>query len=91
MSLDVGEYEVTYPGQYKCKFCDQRCRGVIKVELYGGSLMVCESCYYLLRRKRANPYSKVITKFAVRACGYPINVKMARVATSWGKRWYRYG
>jgi ribosome-binding protein aMBF1 (putative translation factor) len=75
----IGPYEVTDPRTLVCQFCDQRAAGRVKVELYGGALMVCMQCYYKLQAKREHPYSSVMDKFCLRACRYQANRKMARL------------
>ena len=75
----IGPYEITDPRTLPCEFCDQVAAGRVMVELYGGSLMVCQSCYELLRNNSRKPYSKAMDKFSMRACGYHITAKMARL------------
>jgi len=74
----MSPYEVTDPRTRPCEFSGQPAAGRISVELHGGSLMVCQSCYELLQANRSKPYSKVMDKFALRACGYYVNRKIAR-------------
>ncbi len=75
----IGPYEVTDPRTLPCEYCDQEAAGRVMVELYGGSLMVCQSCFELLCNSRSKPYSRVMDRFSIRACGYRINRKMARL------------
>jgi ribosome-binding protein aMBF1 (putative translation factor) len=77
--MTTGAYDITDPRTLKCEFCDQVAAGRIMVELYGGSLMVCQACYELLRGSRSHPYSTVMDKFAMRSVGYLANRKMARM------------
>ena len=73
------QYDITDPRTLTCEFCDQLVAGRIMVELYGGSLMVCQACYELLRNSRSKPYSKVMEKFSMRSVGYLASAKMARM------------
>ncbi len=76
----IGEqYDITDPRSLTCEFCDQVAAGRIMVDLYGGSLMVCQACYELLRGSRSKPYSKAMDKFSMRARGYHASAKMARM------------
>jgi ribosome-binding protein aMBF1 (putative translation factor) len=75
----IGEFDVTDPRTFKCEFCDELAAGRVMVDLYGGSLMVCQACYELLRGSRSHPYSRVMDKFALRSVGYLANRKMARM------------
>jgi ribosome-binding protein aMBF1 (putative translation factor) len=77
--MTISEFEITDPRHLPCEFCDQEAAGRVMVELHGGSLMVCRACYELLLTTRTKPYSKVMDKFSMRACGYHINRKMARL------------
>jgi len=76
------EYDVTDPRTLTCELCDQKVAGRIRKELYGGHLMICEPCFHLVRSKERHPYSQIIAKFAMRACGYQVNVKMARMGAA---------
>ena len=87
----IGRYEVTDPRTLVCELCDRKVPGRIRVELYGGALMVCEACHDKLMAKRAHPYSSTIDKFTMRACHYHANVKMARIAVADHKPWLKYG
>jgi hypothetical protein len=53
--------------------------------------MICETCLAALESKRAHPYSRVMDKFCLRACGYHISAKMARMSTSTSRPWFRHG
>ncbi len=75
----IGQYEITDPRTRPCEFCDQEAAGRIMVELHGGSLMVCQACYELLRANRSKPYSRVIDRFSMRACGHHASIKQARI------------
>ena len=75
----IGEYDITDPRILPCEYCDQLAAGRVMVELYGGSLMLCQSCFELFHSTRSKPYSKVMDKFALRSSGYYINRKMARM------------
>ena len=75
----IGQYDITDPRTLTCEFCDQQAAGRVMVELSCGSLMVCEACYELLRDMRSKPYSKVMDKFSMRACGYHSSRKIARM------------
>jgi hypothetical protein len=75
----IGEYEITDPRTRTCEFCDQQAAGRVMVELFGGSLWLCASCFELLRENRSRPYSRVMDKFSMRACGYHASAKMARL------------
>ena len=75
----IGPYDITDPRTLHCEFCDQDSAGRVMVELYGGSLMVCQACYELLRDSRSKPYSKAMDKFSMRACGYHSSRKIARM------------
>jgi ribosome-binding protein aMBF1 (putative translation factor) len=77
----IGAYDVTDPRTLKCEFCGELVRGRVMFEMHGGSLMVCEGCLELLRQSRSHPYSQVMDRFALQACGYLANRKMAR----WGR------
>jgi ribosome-binding protein aMBF1 (putative translation factor) len=77
--MTVGEYEITNPATAKCELCDQEAHGRVMVDLYGGSLWVCMTCYELLQANRSRPYSKVMDNYAMRSCGYLINRKIARM------------
>jgi ribosome-binding protein aMBF1 (putative translation factor) len=77
--MTTGAYDITDPRTLTCEFCDQVVTGRVLVELYGGSLMVCQACYELLRGSRSHPYSTVMDKFAMRSVGYLANRKMARM------------
>ncbi len=87
----LGEYEIAIPRPCTCQLCDNRVAGVIRKELYGSALMVCEPCFHQLDAKKHHPYSTIIHRFAKRASGYQVNVKMARAATADGQPWLRYG
>jgi len=76
----IGQYDITDPRTLTCEFCDQEVAGRVRVDLYGGALMVCMSCYEVLQASRSKPYSRVMDKFAIRSVGYLANVKMARMA-----------
>jgi ribosome-binding protein aMBF1 (putative translation factor) len=73
------QFDITDPRMLPCEFCDQVAAGRVMVQLHGGSLYVCQACYELLQSNRHRPYSRVMDKFSVRACGYHISRKMARV------------
>jgi ribosome-binding protein aMBF1 (putative translation factor) len=75
----IGAYEITDPRTRPCEFCDQEVAGRVMVELYGGSLLVCQHCYELLTASRSRPYSRAMDKFSMRACGYHASAKMARI------------
>lgn len=75
----IAEYEITDPRTRPCEFCGQEAHGRVMIDLYGGSLMVCMTCYELLRGSRSHPYSKAMEKFAMRSVGYHITAKMARL------------
>jgi ribosome-binding protein aMBF1 (putative translation factor) len=77
--MTVGEYEITSPATAECEFCGQEVAGRVMVQLYGGSLWVCQACYELIQQNRSRPYSRVMDDYSVRACGYLINRKMARM------------
>ena len=77
--MTIGAYDITDPRTLTCEFCDQVVTGRVMVDLYGGSLMVCQACYELLRGSRSHPYSTVMDKFAMRSVGYLANRKMARM------------
>jgi len=77
--MTIGEYEITDPRTRPCEFCGQPAAGRVMVELYGGSLWVCHQCYELLKANRKKPYSKVMDRYSVLACGYHISRKMARM------------
>ena len=87
----IGPYEITDPRTLVCELCDRKVPGRIRMELYGGALMVCEQCHDKLRAKRAHPYSTIIHRFCTRACGYHVNVKMARMAIAERRPWLKYG
>jgi len=87
----IGPYEITDPRTLVCELCDRKVPGRIRVELYGGALMVCEACHEKLRAARSHPYSQLINKFCLRACGYFVNVKMARMAVAERRPWLKYG
>jgi len=72
-------YEITDPRTATCEFCDQQVTGRIQVQLHGGSLMVCRACWETLMSSTHKPYSKVMDKFSMRACGYHITRKIARI------------
>ena len=75
----IGQYDITDPRTLICQFCDQEVAGRVRVDLYGGALMVCLACYELLKDSRVKPYSKVMDKFSMRACGYHVSRKIARI------------
>lgn len=75
----IRPYDITDPRTLTCEFCDQEARGRVMIDLYGGALMVCESCFELLRSSKAKPYSRVMDRFAMRSVGYLANVKIARM------------
>jgi ribosome-binding protein aMBF1 (putative translation factor) len=77
--MTVGEYEITSAATGACEFCGQTVQGRVLFELYGGHLWVCQSCYEALRTSRSKPYSRAMDKFAIAACGYYANRKMARM------------
>ena len=77
--MSLGQFDITDPRTLTCEFCAQEAHGRVRVDLSGGPLMVCESCYELLRNSRSHPYSRVMDKFAMRSVGYLANVKMARM------------
>jgi len=87
----IGPYEITDPRTLVCELCDRKVDGRVRVELYGGALMVCEDCYNELHAKRAHPYSSIIDQFCMRACGYHANVKLARMSVTERRPWLRYG
>ena len=87
----IGPYEITDPRTLVCQLCDRKVPGRIRVELYGGALMVCEDCHDKLRANRSKPYAQIIDKFCMRGCGYHANVKMARMAVSERRPWLAYG
>jgi hypothetical protein len=72
-------YEITDPRTARCEFCDELATGRIQVEFHHGSLMVCSACYELLQISIRKPYSKVMDKFCLRACGYYVNRKFAKI------------
>jgi ribosome-binding protein aMBF1 (putative translation factor) len=72
-------FEVTDPRTATCEYCDQQVTGRIQVEMHGGSLMVCSACYELLQTTIRKPYSRVMDKFSMRACGYHITRKIAKI------------
>ena len=80
--MTIGAYDMTDPSTATCEFCDQLTAGRVMVELYGGSLMVCQACYELLRNSRSHPYSRAMDNFAMRSVGYLANRKMANM-----RRW----
>ena len=75
----IGQYDITDPRTLLCEFCDQEVAGRVRVDLYGGALMVCLACYEVLRDSRAKPYSKVMDKYSMRACGYHVSRKIAQI------------
>ena len=75
----IGQYDITDPRTLTCEFCDQEAAGRVRVDLYGGALMVCESCYEVLQASRAHPYSRVMDKYSMLACGYNVSRKIARI------------
>jgi ribosome-binding protein aMBF1 (putative translation factor) len=75
----IGQYDITDPRTLVCEFCDQEVAGRVRVDLYGGALMVCLACYELLKDSRAKPYSKVMDKYSMRARGYHVSRKIARI------------
>ena len=81
----IGQYEITDPRPLTCDFCNQEVAGRVRVDLYGGALMVCEACYEVLQASRAKPYSKVMDKYAMRSVGYLANVKIAKINAYMGK------
>ena len=76
--MSIGAYEITDPRTLVCELCDRKVPGRIRVDLYGGALMVCEDCHDKLQAKRSHPYANIMDRFCLRACGYHVNVKMAR-------------
>ena len=72
------EWEITDPRTATCEYCDQEAQGRILLELWGGHLWVCLTCWQTLRRMRSHPYSKAMDKFAQKACGYYANRQLAR-------------
>ena len=83
----IGQYDITDPRTLTCEFCDQEVAGRVRVDLYGGALMVCQACYELLRNSQSKPYSKVMDKFAMRSVGYLANVKIAKINAYMGRVW----
>jgi ribosomal protein L37AE/L43A len=77
--MTLGEYEITSAAPGVCDFCGEPATGRVMVELYGGSLWVCQHCYDLLKANRHKPYSKAMDRYSVLACGYHISRKMARM------------
>lgn len=77
--MTIGQFEITDPRTRPCEYCDQPAAGRVMVELHGGSLMVCMACYELLSNSLSKPYSRVMDKFSIRACGYHASAKMARL------------
>ena len=75
----IGQYDITDPRTLACEFCDQEVAGRVRVDLYGGALMVCLACYEVLRDSRAKPYSKVMDKYSMRTRGYHVSRKIARI------------
>jgi len=75
----IGQYDITDPRTLTCDFCDQEVAGRVRVDLYGGALMVCEACYEVLQASRAHPYSRVMDKYSMRARGYNVSRKIARI------------
>ena len=76
----IGLFEITDPHIYQCDLCDCKAIGRVRFELYGGALFVCEPCFHKLRAMRAHPYSKIIDKFCMRACGYHVNHKFSKTS-----------
>lgn len=75
----MNEWDIHDPRTLVCELCDRKVQGRISKRLWGGGLMVCEPCFLLLEEKQNQPYSQVMEKFALRACGYHINRKLARM------------
>ena len=75
----IGPYEITDPRTRPCELCDQTAYGRIMVELHGGSLWVCGPCYLAIQSNRDKPYSQVMERLSMRACGYHVTAKMARL------------
>jgi len=73
------QFDITDPRTRPCEFCDQEAAGRVMVELHAGSLYVCRACYELLRSNWSKPYSRVMDRFSVLACGYHASAKMARL------------
>lgn len=85
------QFQIRDTGTLVCELCDRTVPGRIRQELYGGALMLCEPCHALVQRKKSQPYSRTMSKFALRATGYLCNVKMARASTETRQPWLRYG
>ena len=75
----ISEYEITCPLPGTCEFCGELVEGRVLFALYGGCLWVCEACFQALRNCRSKPYSQVMDKYAITACGYYVNRKFARI------------
>jgi ribosome-binding protein aMBF1 (putative translation factor) len=74
----INQYDITDPRTRPCEFCDQEANGRVRVELYGGGLMVCMACYELLHNSQSKPYSRVMDKFSMRSTGHHASIKKAR-------------
>jgi len=57
-------YDITDPKTAPCEYCGQDSAGRVMIDLYGGSLWVCATCYQLIQSSRHKPYSRVMDKFA---------------------------
>jgi ribosome-binding protein aMBF1 (putative translation factor) len=77
----IGQYDITDPRTLTCEFCDQEAAGRVRVDLYGGALMVCMACYELLRNSQSKPYSRVMDKFSMKSRGHHVSIKQARFTT----------
>ena len=74
----IGEFEITDPRTRPCQFCGQDAAGRVMLQLYGGSLWVCASCFEVLKPKASKPYSRVMDRFSMLATGHHASHKQAR-------------
>jgi ribosome-binding protein aMBF1 (putative translation factor) len=73
-------YEITDPRTGICEFCAEKVTGRVMVELYGGSLNVCQACYELLQASKSKPYSRVMDRYSMLARGHHVSIKQARLS-----------
>lgn len=75
----IDQYAITNPKTAICDYCDQEAHGRVMVELHGGSLWVCATCFELIQSSRHKPYSRVMDRFSMRSSGHHITIKHARI------------
>jgi ribosome-binding protein aMBF1 (putative translation factor) len=83
----IDQYAITNPKTAPCEYCDQESHGRVMVQLHGGSLWVCASCFELIQNNRHKPYSKVMERYSMRSTGHHVSIKQARINAYMARVW----